>query len=195
MVILLVTCTIIFVASLSLVLSGKGDPFDFRVSAAIISKRRSSLTKIMHFFTEIGKGVPTTVIIASLFFMLKSSVTLPKIAAFSTISTLFIGKALKNLIQRVRPTENRLVEEKDFSFPSAHALSSAALYGSIALNSTMLAPSLHLSTILLCILLIFCIGFSRVYLGIHYLLDVIGGWSLGLVIASAFTLLFASGIL
>lgn len=68
------------------------------------------------------------------------------------------------------------------SFPSGHALSSALFYGFLALLCAVYISHIGLrrAAILLLILLIVGIGLSRIYLGAHWLSDVVGGWIVGL---------------
>lgn len=92
---------------------------------------------------------------------------------------------LKILFNRVRPdtlyANSMLLHTK--SFPSGHAFGSMMLYGLIAyLAFTHLPREWNLVASLSMILLIILIGISRVYLGAHYSLDVLGGWVLGAVI-------------
>jgi membrane-associated phospholipid phosphatase len=95
--------------------------------------------------------------------------------------------ALKQVVQRERPNVAwRLSRgQSTWSFPSGHSANSMAVYGSAAL---LLARRRRLrwqrallaaTGILLCI----CIGISRLYLGAHYLSDVLGGWTVGLTSA------------
>jgi len=88
---------------------------------------------------------------------------------------------LKLLFARPRPAVwARLSEASGYSFPSGHAMASAAIYGGIALAVSMRFPKLRIWGPLLGTLLVFVIGVSRVYLGVHYPSDVIAGWACGL---------------
>jgi membrane-associated phospholipid phosphatase len=90
---------------------------------------------------------------------------------------------LKALFERPRPSfQDPVATAGWFSFPSGHALSSIALYGAIAY---LVVRSLHPAHARLAVLggtalLVAAIGFSRLYLGVHYLTDVLAGYSAGL---------------
>ncbi len=82
----------------------------------------------------------------------------------------------------MRPPESFFAYlETGYSFPSAHAAMSFACYGFIVYLVWRSATSQSFRTIAVLGLsvLIGAIGFSRLYLGVHYLSDVVGGYALG----------------
>ncbi|WQS94308.1 phosphatase PAP2 family protein [Helicobacter pylori] len=91
-------------------------------------------------------------------------------------------KLLKHLVARPRPATNgELAFAHHFSFPSGHALASALFYGSLALLLCYSNANNRTKTIGAIILLfwIFLMAYDRVYLGVHYPSDVLGGFLLG----------------
>lgn len=93
-----------------------------------------------------------------------------------------INPLLKLFFERERPDLVHLVVEHSFSFPSGHALTSMILYGSLLLILPVFISNRTLcqSIQILLGLLILLIGCSRIYLGVHFPTDIIGGFSLGL---------------
>ncbi len=91
-------------------------------------------------------------------------------------------KLLKHLVARPRPVTNgELAFAHGFSFPSGHALASALFYGSLALLLYYSNANTRIKTIGAVVLLfwIFLMAYDRVYLGVHYPSDVLGGFLLG----------------
>jgi membrane-associated phospholipid phosphatase len=88
----------------------------------------------------------------------------------------------KTFFHRARPLQ-ALVLQNDYSFPSGHAAISIALYGFIAYVLTQLYTKRHHKIIvsLGVVLMIVMIGVSRLYLGVHYFTDIIGGYGVGLL--------------
>lgn len=100
----------------------------------------------------------------------------------------FLISLFKHVFRRERPNIKRLVKEKGYSYPSGHTMSAVCFYGFlifITLISTLSLP-IKISIIILLSLFILIIGFSRIYLGVHYFSDVVGGLLLG----SSYTLLY-----
>ena len=101
----------------------------------------------------------------------------------------------KNNIERIRPEEaQRLIIVSGFSYPSGHSVSTSALYLTIAIIAgRYIQHSGARAAIFLAVsVVLFMVGASRVYLGVHYATDVVSGISLGaawaLVLAGFFTL-------
>ena len=90
---------------------------------------------------------------------------------------------VKNIIRRDRPIDINLIIENGFSFPSGHSMVSFAFYGFIIYYVYCSHLSKLGKTIIISILtlLVLMIGLSRIYLGVHYASDVIGGFVLALV--------------
>lgn len=92
-----------------------------------------------------------------------------------------INRFIKALVKRARPPQiYHLVHETNYSFPSGHSMSAMAGYGLLIIE--VQKSSLKYKTIIKVFLaiMIFLIGLSRVYLGVHYFSDVIGGFLLSL---------------
>ena len=139
------------------------------------------LTSIMKFFTYIGSfpSVFGISLLASLFlyFVLKHRTEL-LLFGIVVIGTPLINRMLKQLFHRARPDLHRLIEIGGYSFPSGHAMSAFAVYGILTFLLWRHIPTRLGRTALIMISSIFIlmIGASRVYLGVHYPSDIIGGY-------------------
>ena len=99
---------------------------------------------------------------------------------------------LKLLFGRTRPVAfyDNYPSPESFSFPSGHALFATAFFGGLAalLWGRLVHPALRLAAVVLALALIALIGFSRIYLGVHYPSDVVGGVAAGTVWVGAVAL-------
>lgn len=101
---------------------------------------------------------------------------------FSILFCLVITNIIKIVIKRERPLEQS-IEVSGYSFPSSHSSISIVVYGFlILLIKKYYKGNFKRIYISICILLILLTGFSRIYFNVHYITDVIAGYSLGLVI-------------
>lgn len=95
-----------------------------------------------------------------------------------------IEKVVKHVIARPRPPARwRIVSESGWAFPSGHATRSAAVYGGAACLTSWLRPLGRRAQMILwgfATALSFLVGISRVYLGVHWPTDVVGGWILSI---------------
>ena len=148
--------------------------------------------KLMVFFTGIASTV--SVIIISLillaFFIKRKYYLRAKILFFSLIAGLFFKTIIKELIQRARPL-NMVIEETEFSFPSGHALFAALLFGFIiyAFKDKIKSRITRYSFMAISIVLMLLISFSRLYLKVHWLSDVLAGFLLGIYLLTCIILL------
>jgi undecaprenyl-diphosphatase len=99
-----------------------------------------------------------------------------------------LNEGVKALVARPRPAEG--VEQlvpipTNGSFPSGHAMNAMAVYGTAALLAARGLRRRWAGAVLLTVTfaVVIGIGASRLYLGVHYLTDVLGGWCAGLALA------------
>ena len=94
-----------------------------------------------------------------------------------------INQILKFIFRRERPSGYRLIEMSGYSFPSGHAMASLAFYGLLIYITKRLVKNKYLKILLITlnIAIIILIGVSRIYLGVHYLSDVLTGYSISII--------------
>ena len=99
---------------------------------------------------------------------------------FDLVGCTVINQTIKHIVRRPRPNVLRLVEESGYSFPSGHSMISVAFYVIYLVYKNVNNKYLKWTLITLLSLLILTIGFSRIYVGVHYFTDVVGGFFLAL---------------
>ena len=102
--------------------------------------------------------------------------------------SLSVNIILKSLIGRSRPTISQIITETDFSFPSGHSSSSLVFCAMLTCLIFGITNNkiIRITSCIMASIIIVGVGFSRVYLGVHYPSDIIGGWIQSLVILSLF---------
>jgi membrane-associated phospholipid phosphatase len=96
------------------------------------------------------------------------------------LSTWGLIEGIKPLVGRHRPELwPRVVEEGGYSFPSGHALASATLYPLLARSLVRARPDRLWAAYGLAFALALFVSFGRLYLGVHWPTDVLGGWAVG----------------
>lgn len=173
----------VFIFLLINVLLNNISDFDTSIYNLIMSLRSDFMTFIMKAITRFGDAEILILITIICLIFLRNK----KIGggiAINLASVGFINYVLKKIIQRPRPPlEFRMVEESSFSFPSGHAMASMAFYGLIIyfINKDMKNEKLKKIISISLSILIFLIGISRIYLGVHYASDVIAGFAISIV--------------
>jgi undecaprenyl-diphosphatase len=141
-------------------------------------------TDVFRALTWTGNGafLSVVVLVAGLLLLRRGLVmdALYVVLAFVGAEVITIG--MKQGFRRERPFfEDPLATASSFSFPSGHALVSLSVYGSIAIVVARHASSRRTAIAVLgaAALWVLAIGFSRLYLGVHFLSDVLAGLAAG----------------
>ena len=182
-------CLIIVIMLLEDIFENEQLTLDMVVYRLVVLNLRSEpLTVIMKVITNLSSAYVLIVItIVTLLFIKNKKVGL--CIASNLIITTLLNQLLKYIIQRPRPDGYRLIAESGYSFPSGHSMVSMAFYGLIIYLIWKMVKNKKIKYISCGILglLIPMIGFSRIYLGVHYASDVIGGFAISIVYLLLFT--------
>jgi undecaprenyl-diphosphatase len=137
-------------------------------------------------------GSPTVLGLATLavcgFLLLQRMARTATFVFIATIGGWFLNETLKEVFQRARPAiVPHLQNVMTLSFPSGHAMNSAAVYLTLGALTMRLADRrvTKLYCMAAAMLLTFLVGTSRIFLGVHYPTDVLAGWLLGMTWALA----------
>jgi membrane-associated phospholipid phosphatase len=157
---------------------------DQRLAEWLRGRATDPLTDVFRAITTLGNFVTLVVVtvIAVAVLWRRRERTDGVFVAFAFLGAQVLSSAMKLGFRRERPFfPDPLATESTFSFPSGHALVSLAVYGSIAL---VLARRLRRRRDRIVLfgatgLLVLAIGFSRLYLGVHFLSDVLAGFAAG----------------
>ena len=139
------------------------------------------VTPIAKFITNFGGAIFLSIATIALLLLIKNKKI--GLSIFSNIVIITIlNQLLKRILRRPRPTEFRIVEETGYSFPSGHSMVSLAFYGYLIYLIYRYIKNKYIkwSLIVLLSILICLIGISRIYLGVHYTSDVLGGFLLSI---------------
>jgi undecaprenyl-diphosphatase len=179
-----VVSLIVFVLVTRRIFHLRNESLDFQVFDALKPFVNETTNKFMVAITFLGKHeflIPANLILIAFFLFIKKhrwySIKVPAIA----ISSLALMFVLKNLFGRPRPLIPLLEEARGLSFPSGHALMSVTFYGLIIyiIWHSIKHQGLKWTLIVFLIILILLIGFSRIYLRVHYPTDVMAGFATG----------------
>jgi len=162
----------------------KHKAWDLKIFQLIQPLRNPANNRLMLFITFLGKHqflIPANLLLIGLFFFLSRHHWYAFNMLVLSLSSLLLMLLLKQLFRRKRPELPLLFAAKGMSFPSGHAMMSTCFYGFLShiLLQSNYGPVLQIFLGIACIALILGIGFSRVYLQVHYLSDVIAGFIIG----------------
>ena len=172
--------------------NGHIEGFDNAIIQFVQGMEAPWLTNIMRVFTEVGSTKTVLVICAITIGLLLYVRHGAQTILFTVVigGTIILNVLLKLFFQRARPDFNRLIEISGYSFPSGHTMMAASLYVILAVilwrNTRQLLRAFVVAG---AVFMIFMICISRIYLGVHFPSDIVGGLT-----ASTFWVILATSV-
>ena len=175
---LIIIISLLFILNTIFVISGITTNMDNSIYS-FVNNKLSFLHDYFLFITKFGDE-EVVIILILLFLLLFKKIRFLLLPLIGFI----INSSLKVFINRDRPSVRHLVEESSFSYPSGHSMISVVLYGYLIYYIYQNINNRIIRNILISflIIVIISIGISRVYVGVHYISDVIGGYLIGLIV-------------
>ena len=164
------------------VLDKEAFAFDKVILLWIHSFANPTLDRVMHTITRLNDPDIVSVIagVGLLLLIWKKCYPEAKIFIVNCAGGVILSYGLKSVFGKTRPDLwESAIEEVSFSYPSGHALGSTVLYGFLAYLFATRFPQFTWLIYLIAVLLIGAIGSSRLYLGVHWPTDIIGGYGIG----------------
>lgn len=159
--------------------------FDTVIRERFYSMRSSALTPVVKALTYTGNWQSITGLCLLLLLLPKTGKRYGIPVSASAIFVTALNKGVKHIFRRPRPDAGlRLIDEGGYSFTSGHSVTSMVVYGLLIFLVRKYAGDKRTANVLTAILAVpwAGVGLSRVYLGVHYPTDVLGGWLLGAAI-------------
>lgn len=155
---------------------------DENVYSLIISLMSKNMTSIMMFISYLGSAVTLITLTIAFIILLKNRRNSAYIA-LNLVLVFLLNRILKLIIARPRPSVLRLVVGDGYSFPSGHSMVSMGFYGFLIylIWVNIKNKKIKYPLVIFLSLLILFIGISRIYLGVHYFTDVIGGFIIAIL--------------
>lgn len=184
--IVFIICLCILFWIVDTVFEDRSTTFDDQIFSLTQPYINDSNTRLMQFITFFGSAnflLPANIILVSIFlFIKKNRLYSIKIAAVALTSTAVMF-LLKDILKRQRPMLPVIAKVHGYSFPSGHSFSSLVFFGMLSYIAfkTIKNNSLKWLLIIACFGLALLIGFSRIYLKVHFASDVIAGFCLGII--------------
>ncbi|HEV7782179.1 MAG TPA: phosphatase PAP2 family protein [Chitinophagaceae bacterium] len=159
--------------------------FDQRVFDLVRPHITADRTRTMGLISFLGKHsflLPVIFLMIGYFIFKKNRWMVIRSSAV-LLSSLLLMTVLKRLMHRNRPPDPLVDGITNFSFPSGHAVMSVAFYGLLIWYASVTIKTRWVRWLLILLLLfiIAAIGFSRIYLRVHYATDVVAGICIGFV--------------
>ena len=186
-------CVVVFVMLLENVLEGDLMRVDAMAYGLIVERLRFEwLTPIMESFSALA--TPVVLLVLLLIVAAFAPGRRPgACCALNLALVVVLNLILKGIVQRPRPEGISLVTEAGFSFPSGHSMAAMAFFGLLVwlIWHYEKDRAMRVGCCVTFSLVIIMVGVSRIYLGVHYASDVIGGFCVSLAWLAFYTRVFA----
>ncbi|PXW28003.1 UNVERIFIED_CONTAM: undecaprenyl-diphosphatase [Williamsia faeni] len=158
----------------------------------MVDHRTDTWTTVMKAITTLGNTTTLFVVatVVTVAFAIGRKWRLALFVGLGSAAGSLLMVFLKELFGRERPPmPERMIDLSSHSFPSGHAMCSTIVYGlvAVALYQASSWVRSHVWVLLFAPLLALSIGISRVYLGAHWMTDVVAGWILGALFVAGAT--------
>lgn len=173
--------SLLFIILTVLVCTNTIEPLDNATSSFIISNRSPELTNTMNIITNIS-GSYALIVFTTLFIILIKKKKYPLAITINLIAVFITSQLAKAIVERDRPLD-MLVSAPGYSYPSGHSMVGLAYFSFLSYLVIKYIPNKIVKIILPIVftITILLVGFSRIYLGVHYLSDVLAGFLLGAI--------------
>ncbi|MHB8061084.1 MAG: phosphatase PAP2 family protein [Ruminiclostridium sp.] len=176
---------IIFVFITVNVVNQNTNSFDSYVYQGVSSFISTGLTDIMRLITFFGSReffIVLALILIVAFYRKEKFSFYTSMIVINIILSSLLNEGIKYIFHRNRPDILKLIDIGGYSFPSGHSMVSMSFYGFlIYLCCKNYKTKWKYLIISLLAILILLVGLSRIYLGVHYASDVLGGFTLGIL--------------
>lgn len=184
-IILIVVPIVIFIFLAISIKAGISTNFETWVYNESVEHMSQILNKVVKCITHIGDGI-TVMIFCTLLLLYKKTrhkIGIP--VSIAVIVSEVINLILKEIFARERPNILQLVNETSYSFPSGHSMINATICTMLGIFAIkyILDKRKKIIALIICICLPIIIGFTRIYLGVHFFGDVLGGILLGFTVS------------
>lgn len=164
-----------------LVMGGYTQGFDVAFCEAVYSMRTQFWNTVMIALSWVAstKGVTIIALALVMLLVIKKHYNLAVFVAVVNGVSPLINSVLKEIFERPRPGISAMEASSTFSYPSGHSQAAFVLFASIVVVVSFLAPKYLQKTIWISVTFVLLIGFSRIYLGMHYPTDVLAAYLVG----------------
>lgn len=164
--------------------SKEGILFDMAILNAIHESPNDNIFIFMKIISFLGSGtfLIGLIIIIVIYNFIKKNYYISKLLLASTLGSYVLNFILKSIVNRTRPLDFFLVDQGGLSFPSGHSMVAASMYLTIAYILSDKFKDKKKIIYFASVIIILLMGISRLFLGVHWPTDIIGGYIMGYIL-------------